>query len=173
MKYYYFSGGDHTANNKISILEEHGFTGVLFTYNALSGDYFTLVARDIDLSQKIVYMVAIRPHTISPQYLSMISNSIHGIMPNRLQINLISGHIKKEEKNVGGVLGVITDQSTHIERSNYLIEYLQELDKMYKAKACDNMPDIFVSTTNEYVFETASSLKNKMIIKNIVLTLCI
>jgi hypothetical protein len=35
---------------------------------------------------------------------------------------------------------------------------------MHKAKAFVKMPDIFVSATNEYVFNAAANLNNKMII---------
>lgn len=168
MKYYYFAGGDHTKKrrrrNPISVLEDHGFSGVLFTYNSLQGDYFTRIARDIDLSQKIIYMIAIRPYAISPQYLTMINQSISSIMPNRLQINLISGHIKEEEKNFGGILGNVTDSSSNIDRSNYLISYIEELDKMKQKNKNKYHPDFFVTTTNEYVFDAASKLNNKMII---------
>ncbi len=164
MKFYYFNGGDHTENNRMKILEEHGFSGALFTYNSWSQDYMTLAARHMDLSKKIKYMIAIRPYAISPQYLVMMNHSMESIMPDRLSINLILGHIKEHETQWGGIEGTIHDQSPLIDRSNYLIEYIKELDKMHKAKAFVKMPDIFVSATNEYVFNAAANLNNKMII---------
>lgn len=164
MKYYYFSGRDHTKDNKISTLEENGFSGALFIYQSWCDDFITKAANDADSTSNMVYMVAMRPYAISPQYLVMLSNSMHDIMPDRFQFNLISGHIKDREKPFGGMPNSVNDQSSHIERSNYLIDYLKELDKMYKLGAFHRMPDFFVSTTNEYVFETASVLKNKMII---------
>lgn len=120
-------------------------------------------------------MVAMRPQAISPQYLTMIHASIHDIMPNRLQFNLISGHIKPFEKDFGGLIGEITDESSHVLRSNYLIEYMKEIYKMQEySKDKDNwpaygrilrhIPDTFISVTNEYVFETAEKLGYKMII---------
>jgi hypothetical protein len=56
-----------------------------------------LAARDIDISKKIKYMVAIRPYAISPQYLVMMNHSMNDIMSNRVQFNLILGHIKEHE----------------------------------------------------------------------------
>jgi len=164
MKYYYFSGRDHTKDNKISTLEENGFSGALFIYQSWCVDFITKAVKNADSSSKMVYMIAMRPYSISPQYLVMLSNSMHDIMPDQFQFNLISGHIKDREKPFGGMSNSVNDQSSHIERSEYLIDYLQELDKMHKLGAFDRMPDFFVSTTNEYVFETASALKNKMII---------
>lgn len=167
MNYYYYSGENHInphADSNINILEESGFAGAMFTYSTYQQDPFVQIARDIDLSKKIKYMVAIRPYTISPQYLRKISESINSIMPDRLQINLISGHIKEEEKYFGGILGEVNDLSSSIDRSNYMIDYLIELDKIYQKHSWLHKPDIFVTTTNKYVFQNNIKLKNKMII---------
>jgi hypothetical protein len=163
MDFYYFGG--FIGDQQVQHIEDHHFAGILFTYDIRQGDFFTRVARDIDLSKKIKYMVAIRPYVISPQYLSMISQSMHDIMPNRLQINLISGHIKPHEKEVGGVLGNLNDSSSHIDKSNYLIEYIECLDKLKNSIQKTAVPDYYVSTTNQYVFDAASKLNNKMIIQ--------
>ena len=163
MEFYYFGG--EFKDNQVSDIEDHHFSGILFTYNVSQGDSFTKVARDIDLTKKIKYMIALRPYVISPQYLFMISKSIQEIMPNRLQINLISGHIKENEKDKGGVIGSVTDASSHIERSNYLIEYIKVIDEMKKSGAYRFTPDFYVSTSNEYVFDVAKQLNNKMIIQ--------
>ena len=164
MNFYYFSGGNHIDNDRIRKLEKSGFTGVLFKYNTWVGDYFTRIARDIDDSEKIVYMVAMRPYAVSPQYLNMISHAIETISKNRLQINLISGHVKGNEIDIGGILGEVNDNSTNIERSNYLIKYLEELSRMEKEKTYLHSVDFFVTTSNPYVFNTAKSLNQKMII---------
>lgn len=164
MQFYYFKGGNHIDSNKISKLEEAGFMGVLFKYAPWDGDYLVKISRDIKLNQKIKYMVAIRPYAISPQYLNMMSHGIESIMKDRFQVNLISGHIKGNEKEIGGILGEVNDNSTHIQRSNYLIEYMEELKRMKKEKSYLHSVDFFVTTTNEYVFNTAKKLNQKMII---------
>jgi hypothetical protein len=86
-------------------------------------------------------------------------------MPNRLQINLISGHIKENEKDKGGVIGSVNDASSNIERSNYLIEYMKVINQMKKSGAYSFIPDYYVSTSNEYVFDVAKELNNKIIIQ--------
>lgn len=164
MNFYYFNGGDHIANGKIRELEKNGFKGVLFTYESTSRDYFTQIARDIKLDEKIIYMVAIRPYAISPQYLTMISTGMNEIMHNRLQINLISGHVKEAEKDFGGILGNVNDKSSHIERSNYLIDFIKELSQLKTKTEKMYYPDCFITTTNPYVFNVAKSLHQKMII---------
>lgn len=162
MDFYYFGGC--IGDDQVSKIEDHLFTGILFTYDNRQGDIFTQVARDIDLNKKIKYMVAIRPYTISPQYLAMINDSINQIMPNRLQINLITGHIKSHEKQTGGILGEINDIGSPLKRSEYLIDYMYCLNDMKKNNPDRAMPDYYISVTNPYSFETSYKLDNKMII---------
>jgi alkanesulfonate monooxygenase SsuD/methylene tetrahydromethanopterin reductase-like flavin-dependent oxidoreductase (luciferase family) len=163
MKFYYFGATFDGMPPSIEDLESSNFTGMLFTYNVHQGDYFTRIARDLNPEQKIKYMVAIRPHTMSPQYLCMISNSINNMQRDRVQINLISGHLKPDESNVGGILGEVNDQSSRKDRSNYLIEYIEELDRM-KSRPGVKIPDYYVSSTNIYTYEAAARLGQKIIL---------
>jgi len=161
MKFYYFGG--NFKQGEISRLEQHRFDGVMFVYDAMLGDVFTRIARDIKHTEKIKYLVAIRPYTISPQYLCMISKSLNLIMPNRVQINLISGYIKDHEKSFGGILGDINDQSDRIDRSNYMIEYVKMLNTMPGNKTKPVL-DFYTSTTNEHVFNATAEHDNKIIL---------
>jgi hypothetical protein len=163
MKFYYFGSTFDGLPPFANDLESSGFAGTLFTYGPLQGDYFTKIARDLKTNQKIKYMVAIRPYAISPQYLCMISDSFDSIQEGRLQINLISGHIKPDESDFGGFLGNINDQSSRKDRSNYLIEYIEELSRMEK-DAGIKMPDYYVSCSNKYTYETADRLGQKIIL---------
>lgn len=167
MEFYFFGGhlSEEDEGRQIQMLHDNNISGALFTYDNNQGDFFTRVARDIKKDQKFKYMIAIRPYTISPQYLTMIHQSIDEIDSNRLQINLISGHIKSHEKRIGGILGNVTDKSSHIDKSNYLIEYLYEFDKMKKQNPKFKFPDYYVSTSNKYVFDAAKKLGEKMIIQ--------
>jgi len=153
---FYFFNSDFSLIKK---LEDSHFTGVLFTYHIRSNDYFTKIVKNIHLTNKIKYMVAIRPYVISPQYLCMISNSINEMSENRLQINLISGHIKKTEEGIGGIIGDVNDSSSSIDRSKYLIKFIETLQSLNV-----KLPDFYVSVTNDFTFATASKHDNKMII---------
>lgn len=157
MKFYYF-GGSLEYKDQMSDLEALGFKGVLFTYVPHQGDIFTWMAHNIDKTKKIKYMVAIRPHTISPQYLSMINKTIQKICPDRLQINLIAGHIKPDEIDFGGIVGEVTDRSSVKDRVNYMIQYLESLNSM------NTDLDFYVSCTNPYAFNAAASYDNKIIL---------
>lgn len=161
MNFYYFGG--NIEGNLLRDLHDSHFAGTLFTYDAMQGDFFTRIAKDIKMNETFKYMVAIRPYSISPQYLCMINQSINEIMPDRLQINLISGHIKPHEENVGGIMGDVTDSSSNIERSNYLIRYIEMLEDLRKNPK-NQIPDYYVSTTNKHVFQKSVELNSKLII---------
>lgn len=157
MIFYYFGGSLHDKN-QMTYLDDLGFKGVLFTYVPHQGDVFTWMVDNIDKSKKIKYLIAIRPHTISPQYLSMIAHSMDKIAPGRLQVNLIAGHIKPDEVDFGGILGEVNDKSSVKDRVNYMIEYLDVLNLM------DTKLDFYVSCTNPYAFNAAASHNNKIIL---------
>lgn len=159
MDFYYFGG--NFDQHQLEELEENYFSGVLFTYNPLQGDFFTLMARHMDINKKIKYMIAIRPHTISPQYLCMVNQSLNSIMPDRLQINLIAGHIKPNEEDFGGILGEVNDRSSRPSRTNYLIAYIEMLKEMSTRM---QIPDFYVSCTNEYLFDGAAKNDCKIIL---------
>jgi hypothetical protein len=175
VKFYYFGGvmGDPKNIKSPSNLNSHHFSGVMFTHDIPEGDMFVKAAKDISLNENIKYLVAIRPYTISPQYLSMINRSMDRIDKGRLQINLISGYIKDHEKGVGGIVGDITDKSSSLDRSNYMIEFLKVLSEMDQDKESPgywkdleqpNKLDVYVSTTNSYVFEAAKKYGYKIIL---------
>jgi hypothetical protein len=154
MKFYSFA-----LLEEVKTLHENNYSGALFTYNIEHGDYFTRIANTIDKEIDFKYMVAIRPYTISPQYLCMINNSMNTISKNRIQINLISGIVQEYEKDFGGVIGTTNDLSSNAEKSEYLIDYINTI-KQIKRK----VPDYYVTITNEFVFNKACTLGIKMII---------
>ena len=175
MKFYYFGGvmGDPENIKSPSNLNSNNFSGVMFTHDIPEGDMFIKAAKDIKQGENIKYLVAIRPYTISPQYLSMINRSMDRIDKNRLQVNLICGYIKDHEDGVGGIVGNVNDKSSNVDRSNYMIEFLKVLNEMDQDKESPgywrdpnhkNKLDVYVSTTNHYVFEAAKKYGHKIIL---------
>lgn len=163
MKFYYFGGMLASNDSNVDYLEENGFDGILFTYNPYEGDFFVRVANTINKNQKIKYMIAIRPHTMSAQYLCMINKAMNEIQKDRLQINLIAGHIKPNEIDFNGIIGEITDYSSVKDRTNYLIKYIEELSKMENNKKIE-IPDYYISCTNIFTYEKATELNQKIIL---------
>jgi hypothetical protein len=125
MNFYWFG---RTKNNNLSEisseLEESGFDGILLPYGSDVGDYFVQVARSVRSDQKLKYIVAIRPYTISPQHLAMIIKSLNAIDSDRVWINFVSGQILEEEKSMGGIIGEVNDSSSQYERRKYLENYV-------------------------------------------------
>lgn len=156
MKIYFFGGEFEILQQ---IYDSH-FDGTLFLYNAVPGDYFVKVAKLVDPKPGFKYMFAVRPYAISPHYLTMIDSSFRQYMNDSLQINLISGNPRPEEMEYDGFVGNINEHSSKIDKSKYLIEYLDVINSM-KVK----VPDFYVSITNEYVLEAANKYNNKTIIQ--------
>lgn len=166
MKFYYF-GGTFNENDTLedtSTLNSHHFDGVMFTYDATQGDMFVRTARDIKTNEKIKYLIAIRPYTISPQYLHAINQSINEIQKDRLQINIIAGYIKDHESGIGGIVGDINDSSSTVDRSNYTIKFMESLYDMKQNKDIKEKLDVYISTTNSYVFDAVKKFNNKIIL---------
>lgn len=165
MKFYYFGGTFDSENSEgletASVLEDHNFDGVMFTYDATQGDMFVRTARDIKVEEDIKYLIAIRPYTISPQYIQTINDSMNEIDNNRLQLNFIAGYIKDHESQIDGIVGDIVDSSDSISKSNYMIKFIQTLNDM---KINKSRLDFYISTTNSYVFEEAKKYNNKIIL---------
>lgn len=158
MKIYWFQRQERFDFKNLSKnLELSGFNGVLFPWASNGIDYLTLIAHSIDVESTLKYMVAIRPYSVSPQYLAKINNTMNTISKDRVAINLVSGWVYEEEKKVGGIHGPITDLSSNIDRSNYLIEYVSVLNQLK-----ENAPDFYVSVTNHVVFQKTDL--NKIIV---------
>jgi hypothetical protein len=158
MNIYWFERSlDFVFENVSEDLESAGFSGILFPFSAYGDDAFVSIARNIKPDKKIKYMVAVRPYTISPQYLNKIAKSINKISNGRILVNFVTGWVYDDEKSVGGVHGKINDSSPSIERSNYLIEYIKTVNEMK-----DLCFDFYVSVTNSIVFEKTKN--NKVII---------
>ena len=161
MKFHYFGGHVSTTSSNIDELEDAHCDGILFTYRQWQGDFFTFVARTMKLDQKIKYMIAIRPHALSAQYLCMINQSINEIQPERLQVNIIAGHIKPDEVDFGGILGTVTDASSIPDRTKYMIDYLKELRDMESHGV--QIPECYVTCTNIHSLEAVAKLGYKII----------
>jgi hypothetical protein len=156
MDFYIFSD----KINEVKELVDHSYSGGLFVYNTLSSDFFTQISRTIVEKQKFKYMVAIRPYTISPQYLCKINDSINNIDKNRIEINFISGYTPQDEINSDGILGSINDSSSTADKANYLTDYIDILEKTNKV-----VPDYYVSVVNGDMVNKTLKHNSKLLIE--------
>jgi hypothetical protein len=166
MNFYWFERIGKVDSNSVRKrsyeLAGYGFSGMLLPYGPLWGDNFTRVSRAMDPNLKFKYMIAIRPHTISGQYLAMLCSSIGEISKNRIMINFVAGAVQDHEKDFGGIFGDITDHSSPLERKIYLCEYVDMFtalvnDKSYK-------PDILISGQSKEILSSVDKNKATSII---------
>lgn len=157
VKIYFFG----STVDMVDELCESGFDGSLFLFNIRALDQFVRVARHIDKEKNFKYMIAFRPYVMSPQYLCMITNSMNLIASDRVEINMISGHTYNGEENIGGIIGDVDDNSSNIDKSKYMIKFLDSLSKMSKDLT---IPPIYVSTTNNYTFDATMKYGHKAIV---------
>ena len=166
MQFYYFGGvlGEKDSVKSPSNLNQHHFDGVMFTHDIPQGDIFVQTAIDLKINEKIKYLIAIRPYTISPQYLAMINDSLNKIQKNRVQLNIISGYTKDHENDIKGIVGSVNDQSDKVEKRKYLVEFLESLNEMNQNKNLKSPLDFFVTTTNPRVLDAVNKHNNKIIL---------
>jgi hypothetical protein len=138
-------------------LEINGFNGTMYPYGISMGDYFTRIAREMDPHSEFKYIVAIRTYSLSPQYLNMLCSSIDEISKDRISINLLTGWIDKAEMQFGGIISDVNDSSSNIDRSNFMLKYAEEFNRISQTK-------FFVSTTNDVVFDYCSENDFTMIV---------
>ena len=166
MKFYYFGGvlGEEESVKSPSNLNRNNFDGVMFTHDIPQGDIFVQTAMDLKINEKIKYLIAIRPYTISPQYLAMINDSLNKVQKDRVQLNIISGYTKDHEDDIRGIVGSVNDQSDKVEKRKYLVEFLNSLNEMNENKNLKAPLDFFVTTTNPRVLDAVNRHNNKIIL---------
>jgi hypothetical protein len=132
MNFYWFGRHlDKNLNYVSDLLEDSRFYGWLLPYAVGVPDPFTRVARSLKTNQKLKYLVAVRPYTMSPQYLLSIAKSLDLIQKDRVRINFVPGLIlNKEEESFGGILSEVNDASSFIDRKKYFCSYIEEFSNL-------------------------------------------
>jgi len=155
MNFYWF--GRHTDKDLAYIsdlLEESGFYGWLLPYAVGVADPFTRVARSLKTDQKLKYLVAVRPYTISAQYLLSISKSLDLIQEDRVRINFVPGLIQgKQEESFGGILSDVNDASTYEDRKKYFCSYIEQFKNLEEKKPytyVSGLPDILCPNMDSF-----------------------
>jgi hypothetical protein len=166
VKFYYFGGvlGDNSSVKSPYSLNSNHFDGVMFTHDIPQGDMFVRAGLDFRKNENIKYLIAIRPYTISPQYLSMINDSLNRVHKGRVQLNIIPGYTKDHEDSIKGIVGPVNDQSDKVEKRKYLVEFLDAINEMNQNEELKAPLDFFVTTTNPRVLDAVNKHNNKIIL---------
>lgn len=126
-------------------LDDVGYYSVLLVYHSLIADHWLKAARIMDLNHKIKYMIAIRTYAISPEYCKMMCKAFNEIQPNRLMLNVLSGHIQDTESSFKDLI-YINDQIADIDKRN---EYTETWIKKFKETSPYPLAEIVMSGHSE------------------------
>jgi hypothetical protein len=135
MNFYFF---DQICNSPKSIiskeLEDAGFYGMLVPYGVGFENHFIETARALDPEQNLKYIIGVRPHTISPQYLAMMIKSINDIDPDRVWINFVAGFIRDFELDLHGTMFPEEFERSFKARKDYMARYIPVFNDFCKIK---------------------------------------
>lgn len=132
-------------------LDFYNYDSVLFTYHSNTSDNFIKIANAIDKKNKIKYMIAIRPHTVSPEYLKMQCEAFNEIDQNRLIINFVAGNIQPDEN-----VPEYDINQRRIILNNFLKEFTESKW---------NMPLIAVSGSSDLILKSAKNYADFLILE--------
>jgi len=133
-------------NNKI--FEEIQYKSVLFTYFENMSNAFVRIAHTIDPNQTFKYMVAVRPYTVSVDFLSSIYDSFNEISKDRMIINLVVGNVKDSPEN-------ILNENSLVDTYEKRLTYHQSFISKFKDKYVNHSkPIVYVSGSSDYLINT-------------------
>lgn len=141
----------------IAELDSLGYYSVLFPIESVRADYFPQAINSIDNSQKIKYMIPVRPYLLSPQYLAMLSSGVERIAPKRTIFNFIHGHIFEDE-DFNGIIANSIDFSDSGNRRKHLEDFIRTL-KNIKMDDEPNFSECVISGGSQEILEIADRLK--------------
>lgn len=135
MNFYFFDQMSTTSLSVISKeLDDAGFYAMLVPYGVGEHNHFIRTARALDPNQKLKYIVGVRPHTVSPQYLAMIIKSLNDIEPDRVWINFVAGFIREDEVDSGGTMFPEEFERSFKDRKVYMSKYIPIFNKFCEDK---------------------------------------
>jgi alkanesulfonate monooxygenase SsuD/methylene tetrahydromethanopterin reductase-like flavin-dependent oxidoreductase (luciferase family) len=135
MNFYFFDQLCNAPKSLISKeLEDAGFYGMLVPYGVGFENQFIETARALDPEQNLKYIIGVRPHTVSPQYLAMMIKSINDIDPDRVWINFVAGFIRDFELDLGGSMFPEDFEKSFKVRKAYMAKYIPVFNDFCKKK---------------------------------------
>lgn len=143
-------------------LDDSGYYSALIVYNSNTPDGMIKASNIINKNQKLKYMIAIRPHAISPEYLKMKCDAFNEIQKNRLIINFVAGNLTKNEKQPFVLLQNNKKQLDLEERKDNLVLFVENFYKLYENL---EMPEIAISGSSQKIIDCASKFKTMLILE--------
>jgi len=156
-RYSWLARLDDTTVDGISCLskslDESNYYSVLLTYHSYDPDNWLKAARVLNPNHKIKYIIAIRPYSISPEYLVMMINSFEEIAKNRIMINIVGGMGPEEEQSMSNLILNKEYFDNPITRQQYTREYLKKVKEILPE---DSTVEFVLSGSQDYDIETSN-----------------
>jgi len=138
--------------SKATFFDSVGYESFLQVYHNAFPDAWIKAARALDTSEKIKFMIAVRPFTISPEYCAMMVAGFNSIQRNRLMLNIVHGTLHSEE-DYDGIINPekITSQEGKREHTE---EFLK---KLRSRPVFDNGAEILVAGASDRTIDIAKN----------------
>lgn len=136
-----------SLSNKIN---EVGYYSILFTYHSKTPDYFIKIPHIINKLHNFKYMIAIRTHAISPEYLKMQCDGFNEIQKNRLMINFVAGQVMPDEETPIPLIDRINEDMSMESRKDHLGNFVKIFTNFKGEK-----PEIVMSGSSDKVLSVA------------------
>lgn len=159
--FHWLARENYSIENLIELsneLEEIGYYSVLLTYNSKTPDSFIKIPHIINKNHKLKYMIAIRPHSISPEYLKMQCDGFNEIQLNRLIINFVAGDLLQDEDKPIPTVDRINSFMDLESRRNHLNIFLEIFKNLPGEK-----PEIAVSGSSDQILNSAEQYSDILI----------
>jgi alkanesulfonate monooxygenase SsuD/methylene tetrahydromethanopterin reductase-like flavin-dependent oxidoreductase (luciferase family) len=134
------------------VIDFYKYDSVLLTFSSEKSDYWIKAAHAINIEDKIKYMIAVRPYTITAGYCSMMIYAFHEIEPNRLSLNIVAGTYDDEQ----AFFCIPTSIKDRKEQSGLFAEKLRSIN--------ENCPEIFFSGSSKETVENVSKFGDGQIV---------
>lgn len=161
--FHWLARENYSIENLIELsdeLETIGYYSVLLTYNSKTPDSFIKIPHIINKNHKLKYMIAIRPHSISPEYLKMQCDGFKEIQDKRLIINFVAGDLLEDENIPIPTIDRIHEKMDLDFRRDHLNNFLQIFKDMQGDK-----PEIVVSGSSEKILLAAEKYADALIVE--------
>jgi len=161
--FHWLARENYSIENLIELsneLEAVGYYSVLLTYHSNTPDSFIKIPHIINKNHKIKYMIAIRPHSISPEYLKMQCDGFKEIQDDRLIINFVAGNLLEDESTPVPTVDRILEKMDLDSRRDHLNKFLE----IFKGLPGDK-PEIAISGSSEKILVSAEEYADALIVE--------
>jgi len=163
INFHWLARENYSIENLIDLsndLDNAGYYSVLLTYHSNTPDSFIKIPHIINKNHKIKYMIAIRPHSISPEYLKMQCDGFKEIQNNRLIINFVAGNLLEDESTPIPTVDRILEKMDIDSRRDHLNKFLE----IFKGLPGDK-PEIAISGSSEKILIAAEEYADALIVE--------